>query len=49
MVFVETPIFNRRVQQYLDDEAYGDMQAYLVLRPDAGKLIRGSGGMRKLR
>ena len=49
VVFVETPIFNRRVQQYLDDEDYGEMQAFLTLRPEAGKVIKGTGGMRKLR
>ena len=49
MVFVETPIFNRRVQQYMDDEDYGEMQAFLTLRPDAGSVMKGTGGMRKLR
>ena len=49
VVFVETPIFTRRVQAYMDDEEYAEMQAYLSQRPDAGKVIRGTGGMRKLR
>jgi mRNA-degrading endonuclease RelE of RelBE toxin-antitoxin system len=49
VVFVETPIFNRRVQQYLDDDAYAALQAYLIGRPDAGSIIKGSGGIRKLR
>jgi mRNA-degrading endonuclease RelE of RelBE toxin-antitoxin system len=49
VVFVETPIFNRRVQEYLDDDEYAEMQAFLVRRPDAGSVIRGSGGIRKLR
>jgi mRNA-degrading endonuclease RelE of RelBE toxin-antitoxin system len=49
VVFVETPIFTRRVQEYMDDEGYADMQAFLSERPDAGNLIRGTGGMRKLR
>lgn len=49
MVFVETPIFNRRVQEYMDDDEYAKMQAFLVGRPDAGRLIKGSGGIRKLR
>lgn len=49
VVFVETPVFTRRVQQYLDDESYAEMQALLAARPDAGRLIRGTGGMRKLR
>lgn len=49
VVFVETPIFTKRVQQYMDDEEYGEMQAFLTLRPDAGNVIKGTGGMRKLR
>ncbi len=49
VVFVETPIFNRRVQEYLDDDDYAEMQAFLVRRPDAGNIIKGSGGIRKLR
>jgi hypothetical protein len=49
VVFVETPIFTRRVQQYMDDEEYGEMQAFLTLRPAAGNVIKGTGGMRKLR
>jgi mRNA-degrading endonuclease RelE of RelBE toxin-antitoxin system len=49
VVFVETPIFNRRVQEYLDDDEYAEMQAFLVRRPDAGSVIKGSGGIRKLR
>ncbi len=49
VVFVETPNFTRRVQEYMDDEEYGQMQAFLTQRPEAGKLIKGTGGMRKLR
>lgn len=33
----------------MDDEDYAEMQAFLTHRPDAGKIIRGTGGMRKLR
>ena len=49
VVFIETPIFTRRVQEYMDDVEYAEMQAFLSQRPDAGNVIRGSGGMRKLR
>lgn len=49
VVFVETPIFARRVQQYLDDDEYAELQANLAARPDAGSIIKGSGGIRKLR
>lgn len=49
VVFVETPIFYRRVQQLMDDDDYAEMQLFLAGRPDAGAVIKGSGGMRKLR
>lgn len=49
VVFVETPIFTRRIQQHLSDEDYARLQAFLAERPDGGDLIKGSGGMRKLR
>jgi hypothetical protein len=49
MVFIETPVFTRHVIEALTDEQYGLLQGFLVARPDAGDLIRGSGGIRKLR
>ena len=33
----------------MEDEDYAALQGYLTKRPDAGKLIPGSGGMRKVR
>ena len=49
MIFVETPTFTKRVLDLLDDESYAALQAYLAHYPEAGKVIRGSGGMRKIR
>ena len=49
MVIVETPIFTRRIQTMFTDEEYRLLQAYIVNKPDSGKVIRGSGGLRKLR
>jgi mRNA-degrading endonuclease RelE of RelBE toxin-antitoxin system len=49
VVFIETPIFTRRIGSYMDDDEYGRLQTFLADRPDSGKLIRDSGGMRKLR
>ena len=49
MVIIETPIFTRRIQDSLGDDEYRLLQAQLVQRPDAGKIIPGSGGLRKLR
>lgn len=49
MIFVETPTFTRRVLELLDDESYGGLQAWLAQHPDSGDIIRGSGGLRKIR
>jgi hypothetical protein len=49
MVIIETPIFTRRIQTILSDEEYRLLQVHLVNKPDSGKVIRGSGGLRKLR
>ena len=49
MTIIETPIFTRRIQVMLSDEEYRLLQSDLVNRPDVGKVIPGSGGMRKLR
>ncbi len=49
MIFVETSIFTRQVQEYLTDDEYRDLQRVLAARPDAGALIIGSGGLRKMR
>ena len=49
MTIIETPIFTRRIQVMLSDEEYRFLQAHLVNKPDVGKIIPGSGGMRKLR
>jgi len=49
MRFVETAIFTRQVAEALDDDQYRMLQLALVLRPEQGAVIRGSGGLRKLR
>jgi mRNA-degrading endonuclease RelE of RelBE toxin-antitoxin system len=47
--FVESRLFERLVGDYLDDDEYGGMQAWLALFPESGDLIPRSGGCRKLR
>jgi hypothetical protein len=49
MRFIKTPVFTRAVEELLDDEAYRFLQIALVLRPDVGRLIPASGGLRKVR
>jgi hypothetical protein len=47
--FVETKLFTKLVQEYLSDDDYGELQDALIQQPDAGDVIPGSGGVRKLR
>jgi mRNA-degrading endonuclease RelE of RelBE toxin-antitoxin system len=49
VLFVETPIFTRLVRQLLADDEYRLLQAALATRPQAGAVIPGSGGLRKIR
>ena len=49
VVFVETPTFTKRVLQLVEDMDYSALQAHLAKHPEAGKLIPGSGGLRKIR
>ncbi len=49
MVFIETSLFTKLINDYLSDEEYSGLQVYLVEHPDAGNIIRGSGGVRKIR
>ena len=49
MEFVETSVFTRAVKNLMSDEEYSGMQEILVENPIRGDLIKGGGGIRKLR
>lgn len=49
MRFVEFGTFTRRVYELLDDEEYRAMQNVLLENPNAGVVIPGTSGVRKLR
>ena len=49
MTFVETPVFTRRMTAILKYESYRQLQLHLAAYPEAGALIPGGGGLRKLR
>lgn len=49
MVFIETPIFTEDVKDLLTDAEYAALQIHLAMRPEAGDVIRGCGGLRKMR
>ncbi len=47
--FIETPTFTRLVTSLLSDDKYRELQNELVENPERGDLIKGGGGIRKLR
>ncbi len=49
MRFVETSIFTAEVQNLLEEEEYRALQLALLFRPEQGAVIKGSGGLRKIR
>ncbi|EFI34410.1 putative transcriptional regulator [Desulfonatronospira thiodismutans ASO3-1] len=49
MIFIETTIFTKLLPKYLNDDEYRALQWYLLVYPDAGDIVRGSGGVRKIR
>jgi hypothetical protein len=49
LTFIETKLFTRVVQNYFTDDEYAALQNSIVANPEVGDVIRGSGGVRKLR
>lgn len=48
-VFIELPAFERHRSDYLDDAAFAGLQQVLMKNPEAGEVIEGTGGLRKVR
>ena len=48
-LFIELPAFHRLRQNYLDDDGFRGLQGALMKTPEAGDVIEGTGGLRKLR
>ena len=49
VTFIESPLFTKQVHDYLTDEEYSVIQAFLATNPDTDVVVRGSGGVRKVR
>ena len=49
MEIAETSIFTKEITKILSDDAYREFQEYLVAHPESGDVIKGSGGLRKIR
>lgn len=49
LTFVETRLFTQLVGQYFTDDEYAALQNAIAKNPETGDVMRGSGGVRKLR
>jgi hypothetical protein len=49
MIFIETPVFSRKICELITDDEYSEIQAELANNPKIGDLIKGTGGLRKAR
>ena len=49
VVFIEAPIFSKLVYDYFNEDEYVALQWTLAVRPETGKVIPQSGGLRKIR
>ncbi|MDO8789797.1 MAG: hypothetical protein Q7J42_17110 [Sulfuritalea sp.] len=49
MEFIETPTFTRLITSLLSDDEFRELQNEIVEDPERGDLIKGGGGIRKLR
>jgi hypothetical protein len=47
--FIETPTFTKQITALLSDDDYAALQAELASDPARGDVVRGGGGVRKLR
>jgi hypothetical protein len=47
--FIESSVFERILPVYLTDDEYSELQQFLMQNPEAGEVVPGSGGVRKVR
>ena len=49
MTVVESPIFQKLWPRYWDEDERAEFASFIALNPEAGAVIRGSGGVGKVR
>lgn len=49
MELIETSTFTKQITALLADDEYGEFQSRLAVNPQLGVLIKGGGGIRKIR
>jgi mRNA-degrading endonuclease RelE of RelBE toxin-antitoxin system len=47
--FIEATAFTKHVHEYLSDDEYLGLQSFLLQYPEAGRIVPGAGGVRKVR
>lgn len=45
--FIESAALDKFLPYYLDDDEYGELQQFMMRHPEAGRVVPGSGGVRK--
>ena len=46
---IETPVYSKKAQGLLSDDEREEFAAFIAQNPTAGTVVRGSGGVRKVR
>ena len=49
IMFIETPIFAKYREEYMPDDIFQEFEEYLSNNPEAGDIVVGTGGCRKIR
>ncbi len=49
IVFIETPEFIKKIDKIASEEEFFELQDELISKPLKGKILRGTGGARKIR
>ncbi|MCJ7531744.1 MAG: type II toxin-antitoxin system RelE/ParE family toxin [Anaerolineales bacterium] len=49
MEFIEATTFTKHIYEYLSEDEYLGLQSFLIQNPEVGKVVPGSGGVRKVR
>ncbi|WED22653.1 type II toxin-antitoxin system RelE/ParE family toxin [Vibrio sp. JC009] len=47
--FIETPIFESQRKELINDDEFRELQSDIIKNPKFGKLVIGTGGLRKIR
>ena len=49
LTIIESPLFTQLWPDYWSDDEHGEFSVYLASNPEAGDIVPGSGGCRKIR